>query len=246
VAETATLLGDNGLPKQTVRQWVLPLPFALRYLLASRPEVAELRRRRDAYQPDVVTLVIIAALTWAFISGLADVGVEDDISSWMKVNPENGTEFTAAGWWYLLVSSPIMQIMLYRWFWRFVIWAGLLYQFSRINLLLEPTHPDLAGGLGALKITQGAFTVIFLAFGAMISVSVAQEILNTDLTLSEIGPLIISYVIACIALDSLPLLFFAAQLIDTKRRGRRAYGALGHKLTRAFDTSWSDKDKAGC
>ncbi len=39
MAETAALLVDGVLPRQPVRQWVLSLPFALRYLLATRPEV---------------------------------------------------------------------------------------------------------------------------------------------------------------------------------------------------------------
>jgi ribosomal protein S27E len=39
MAETAALLLDDVLPRQPVRQWVLSLPFALRYLLATRPEV---------------------------------------------------------------------------------------------------------------------------------------------------------------------------------------------------------------
>jgi hypothetical protein len=36
---TAALLVDNVLPEQPVRQWVLSLPYALRYLLATRPEI---------------------------------------------------------------------------------------------------------------------------------------------------------------------------------------------------------------
>lgn len=39
MAETAALLLDEVLPRQPIRQWVLSLPFALRYLLATRPEV---------------------------------------------------------------------------------------------------------------------------------------------------------------------------------------------------------------
>ena len=39
MAETAALLVDDILPQQPVRQWVLSLPFALRYPLAPRPEV---------------------------------------------------------------------------------------------------------------------------------------------------------------------------------------------------------------
>ena len=39
MVETAALLVDNVLPQQPVRQWVLSMPFALRYLLATRPKV---------------------------------------------------------------------------------------------------------------------------------------------------------------------------------------------------------------
>ena len=37
MVETAALLVDRVFPEQPVRQWVLSLPFALRYLLATRP-----------------------------------------------------------------------------------------------------------------------------------------------------------------------------------------------------------------
>jgi hypothetical protein len=33
------ILAGDVLPRQPIRQWVLSLPFALRYLLATRPEV---------------------------------------------------------------------------------------------------------------------------------------------------------------------------------------------------------------
>jgi ribosomal protein S27E len=39
MVETAALLVDEILPQQPIRQWVLSLPFALRYLLATRLEV---------------------------------------------------------------------------------------------------------------------------------------------------------------------------------------------------------------
>jgi len=40
MAETAALLVDEVLPRQPIRQWVLSLPFALRYLLATRRKVS--------------------------------------------------------------------------------------------------------------------------------------------------------------------------------------------------------------
>ena len=39
MVETAAMLVEHVLPEQPVRQWVLSLPFALRHLLATRPEV---------------------------------------------------------------------------------------------------------------------------------------------------------------------------------------------------------------
>jgi hypothetical protein len=39
MAETSALLADEVLPEQPLRQWVLSLPMALRFLLATRPAV---------------------------------------------------------------------------------------------------------------------------------------------------------------------------------------------------------------
>ena len=39
MAETAALLVEEVLPRRPTRQWVLSLPFALRFLLARDPEV---------------------------------------------------------------------------------------------------------------------------------------------------------------------------------------------------------------
>ncbi len=39
MAETAALLADEILPERPLRQWVLSLPMALRFLLATRPAV---------------------------------------------------------------------------------------------------------------------------------------------------------------------------------------------------------------
>ena len=39
MTDAAALLVDELLPRVPIRQWVLSLPFALRYLLATRPEV---------------------------------------------------------------------------------------------------------------------------------------------------------------------------------------------------------------
>ena len=39
MAETAALLVDDVLPDQPLRQWVLSVPYALRFLFASQPAI---------------------------------------------------------------------------------------------------------------------------------------------------------------------------------------------------------------
>jgi hypothetical protein len=47
MAETAALLVEEVLPRRPMRQWVLSLPFALRFLL----QLAHLEQRRETEQP---------------------------------------------------------------------------------------------------------------------------------------------------------------------------------------------------
>jgi len=63
----------------------------------------------------------------------------------------SGSDLSLAGWWYGYVSLPIFQFLLVRWYFRLFIWTRFLWQVSRIDLQLIPTHPDRVGGVGFLS-----------------------------------------------------------------------------------------------
>ena len=46
MAESAALLVDEVFPEQPVRQWVLSVPYPLRFLFAGRPDVMGRVRHR--------------------------------------------------------------------------------------------------------------------------------------------------------------------------------------------------------
>ena len=46
----------------------------------------------------------------------------------------SGTSTTWAGWWYALISLPILFFLLFRWLWVFVLWASFLFRVSQIDL----------------------------------------------------------------------------------------------------------------
>ena len=99
-----------------------------------------------------------------------------DAATWYATPSVDGPRFTLAGMWLGYVSLPIFQFLLLRWYFRFFIWARLLWQVSRIELHLVPTHPDRSGGLGFLTGMINAFVPVLIAHGAMLAGNLANRI----------------------------------------------------------------------
>ena len=90
-------------------------------------------------------------------------------STWYAIPQAGHMHLTTAGYWYEFVSIPIFQFVLLRWYLRFFIWFRFLWQVSRLNLHLIPTHPDRAGGLSFLGKSSYAFGPILFAQGALLA-----------------------------------------------------------------------------
>ena len=202
--------------------------------------VEKLTQRKNSYIADIVSLFLSFPLLFDPHFVAQGLNVSTTFTNWMITQSDTGARLSNAGWWYLLVSSPVLQIFLYRWFWRFYLWTEFMFRVFRIKLKLQPTHPDLAGGLGILKNSESAFILIAVAFGALLSVGLAEDILYTDMTLAQSLPDIVAFIIIAIIIMTLPMLFFTKQLAMTRRWGRVVYGDLGYRLSNAFDNKWGD------
>ena len=136
------------------------------------------------------------------------------------------------------MSMPLFQFLLLRWYFRLAIWARFLWQVSRIELSLVPTHPDGAGGLGFLNGTVDAFMPLAVAHGALLSGIIAHRILHSDATLLAFKPEIalIVFLVLCVVVG--PLLVFGRQLGRAKRKGVSEYGSLAERYVREFDGKW--------
>ena len=73
-----------------------------------------------------------------------------DTATWYAVPTAAGLQLSLTGIWYGYVSLPLFQFLLIRWYFRLFIWTRFLWQVSRLDLRLVPTHPDRVGGLGFL------------------------------------------------------------------------------------------------
>jgi hypothetical protein len=158
--------------------------------------------------------------------------------TWYAMPDGAGMDLTLSGTWFGYVSLPIFQLLMLRWYYRIFIWARLLWQFSRIGLELVPTHPDRVGGLGFLSNTAYAFVPLAAAHGAALAGMIANRIFYTGAGLLDFKPEVAGIVGVLLFIVFGPLLVFAPQLAQAKRRGNREYGTLAERYVREFDAKW--------
>ena len=161
-----------------------------------------------------------------------------DTATWYAVPSGEGSQLSLAGMWFGYVSLPIFQFLLVRWYFRLFIWTRFLWQVSRIELSLLPTHPDRLGGLSFLSGQIHAFTVLAVAHGALLAGTLANRIFFLDAQLLQFKFEIGSVVLLMLCLFLLPLLMFGPQLARAKRKGSREYGVLAERYAREFDEKW--------
>ena len=161
-----------------------------------------------------------------------------DANTWYATTSAAGSKLSLAGMWYGYVSLPLFQFLLLRWYFRVFIWARFLWQVSRLELKLVPTHPDRVGGLGFLANTAYAFLPLALAHGAVLAGMLANRILHLGAKLPEFKAEIVLMLFFVQFLVFGPLFAFAAQLARAKRTGLGEYGSLAARYVREFDGKW--------
>ena len=152
---------------------------------------------------------------------------------------EQGRRYpSAAGWWLGWVSLPVLQFLLLRWYYRLLVWWRLMWQVSRLDLNLQPLHPDRCGGLGFLGQLSVAFAPFVFAEGALMSGQIADQIFFVGASLPEFKLEIATLVLVAVLVILGPLLMFAPPLANARRIGLGKYGTLGTQYVRDFDRKW--------
>ncbi len=197
--------------------------------------IASAFRLRNSVLAEVLLIAFVYGvgilIVWRHYMALAT-------ATWYATPSVEGSTLSLAGMWYGYVSIPFFQFLMYRWYFRLFIWMRFLYQVSRIDLSLVPTHPDRVGGLGFLANTVYAFTPLAVAHGAMLAGMIANRIFYLGAALPDFKIEIAVIVVFLLCMVLGPLLVFAPQLAQAKRTGNREYGALAQRYVREFDAKW--------
>jgi hypothetical protein len=197
--------------------------------------IASAFRLRNSVLAEVLLIAFVyvvgVLIIWRHYMALAT-------ATWYAAPTVEGSKLSFAGMWYGYLSLPLFQFLLVRWYFRLFIWTRFLWQVSRIELSLVPTHPDRVGGLGFLANTVYAFTPLAVAHGALLAGLIANRIfyLGAALLAFKIEIAVLVAFLMCVVLG--PLLVFAPQLAQAKRTGNGEYGTLAERYVREFDTKW--------
>jgi hypothetical protein len=199
-----------------------------------RAAVRSATRLRNSFVIEIA--LIIAVYTAGHWLWLTRVALGD--STWYGTLQGTHLHLTAAGYWYVFFSVPVFRFVMARWYLRLFIWFQLLWRISRLNLQLQPAHPDRAGGLNFLGTASYSFAPILLAQGAVLAGMFAdrvvlerQHFLDFKVTAAALA---IFWVLALLG----PLATFTPHLWRAKRQGRSEYGSLASQYLAAFRAKW--------
>jgi hypothetical protein len=191
-------------------------------------------RLRNSIGLEVGILVLVYTLgQWIWWSQVA-IGA----ATWYATPQDTHLHLTPAGYWYAFVSVPFFQFILLRWYFRLFIWFRFLWQVSRLNLRLSPTHPDRACGLSFLGKTAYAFGPILFAQGALLSGIIATQILFEGKSLMSFKVEIAGFVAFFVLFILIPLCVFTPLLLDAKRKGLGEFGKLANRYVQEFEGKW--------
>ena len=201
--------------------------------------IASAMKLRNSVAAELILFLLVFVggyYAWSAVSGIAKIGT--GASTWYATTTDGGTQLSPAGYWYLFVSRPLFQFIQIRWFFRVFIWARFLWQSSRLELNLMPTHPDRAAGLGFLDGSSSVFMPLLVAHGALLAGLMANPIFFAGAKLTDFRMEALGVVMLLLLIVLGPLLFFSPHLMRAKRDGLREYGILASRYVREFDRKW--------
>jgi hypothetical protein len=189
--------------------------------------VAESERLHHSVRMAVVLVAIAFGIS--SLGGL--VGLTPHLTAGTTAQSHAQTAATAIEWWVAFLSLPLFRIVLLQWAWRWAVWAILMTRTSRLDLALEPAHPDLAGGLGFLEQAAISFLCLQVATGAVIAGRLAAKMLPVRQEIAGFTVITLLMVLG-------PLALFSRKLFRAKRRGELSYGELASRHNRLFGQRW--------
>jgi hypothetical protein len=188
-------------------------------------------QRRDARLPEAICLSIAIAVSGASLFRFLDA----DSASWAVRASGGRNTLTPAGWWCIVVSTPLFWFLLLRWLWRLLVWSKLLRDLASLELRLVATHPDGHGGLAFIGQYPNAYTTFVFAVSCVLGAGLARTFPGGELTPAIYGYVMGGWLLIVLALFAYPLAAFRKPIAALKERTLLACSAQATRYHRAAE-----------
>ncbi|HET7000762.1 MAG TPA: hypothetical protein VFI33_05625 [Puia sp.] len=188
-----------------------------------------LTKRINSKLVDFILLVLVYSAF--YFQENSQINNSSTYAPWHLVNDH----MTSAGWWYLLVSLPVLQMLLYRWLYSILLWIIFLRKISKTDLHLSALHPDGVGGLGFLQYTQLSFFPVALAFSALTAGVLNNMIMFSGISIQDYKVAIGSVLIFVFLLFIFPLMLLLPKLAQIKRKYFMLYSLEAWPFARKYE-----------
>jgi hypothetical protein len=184
-------------------------------------------RLADSPVPELALAVVSVGLSFASLLQLVPLG---SLVGWAVLTPVQ--------LWYAIVALPLFEFLLLRSLWRWAIWVRVLIGLARIDLELEPTHPDCCGGIAFLRLPAIEYCATLLFVVASVVCATWHSRFEFGATVAGFVPLLLLFAIIGTLIAFGPLLLFVPHLQRARRAGLVDIGGLAAKLGRRFRRRW--------
>jgi hypothetical protein len=218
----------HRLIPQFVRAGIVPPAEVPRF----RAVLARTARLRDATLPWVI--IIVVAFAWAFTGSVTHRAHELLWASESGATPSLGF----GGWWYVYVGRPIFVALLLGWVWRVILLTVTLRGIAKLDLVIVPTHPDRAGGLGFVERCPAAFGIVVFVSAMVVAGGWAHDAEFHGLDVHSLFPMMGVALAVALVVFLAPYLVLAGPLGRAKKQGLLDYGALIARHGAAVRRKW--------
>jgi hypothetical protein len=187
----------------------------------------------DSKLPEGLLLVLIYGLTVLNWESLAA-----ESAGRLSFMNSDGVTLRPAGWYFLLISAPVFQLLVFRWAWRWMVWAFSIFRISRFEIKVDPLHADRMAGLAYMNLCPLTFSFILMAPTAVVSATLGYQILFMGASFSDYIIPIFVYVFSFSIILYLPLIAFLPLLIRAKAEGIGTFGTLLRAHNLAYVKKW--------
>lgn len=188
---------------------------------------------RDSAMPWVAIVALAVS-----IATVSDIVRESHEIIWAAGEEGRARPLSFGALWFLYVGRPVYLTFLLGWLWRIVLMTLLFRGMASLELVIVPTHPDRAGGLGFLERFPRTFAPVVLAIGTVLASAMAHDIVYHGARVEALQLPMIAFIIAALVIFLFPLFVFTGPLLKARKKALLEYGVLIGTHGRLVEERW--------